>query len=1486
MVKLFIKFLWVIPFVILTKSETHSAEPPRLGQLSITGSILEEGTYQIIHEFKADPAINPTSTFIFEELLIIPGFVSNENLYYAAGNRQQEEVYQEFDWFTFTPADQKAVAAFNDIFGYNTKFKTVQQTVENQGAFLFNKDQNFYRIGSNIPPDINSFTISHEIKGHAEFIQSKSFNGNFIVTTGFGVEQYVIELIVNLVGYSLDDNSPVAVDDTYDIYDVASTFEGNSVLLNDLSSISSKQPVGDMGTVVGIYDIYQNSGNIGSPLRGIYGSITLQGNGEFSYSVSKENLFIKALSEDSLPLLEEFTYTLQYSSGKTDSGKISLIIYGSNDPPFAMPDVAYVSEDSTVYTDQNGVLFNDIDVDDNDYPPSNANVGGILSNTGSLVLGLAKGQYGNIFIQKNGKWNYSLNTELEKVNSLSVGDILEEVFEYSMYDQGGESSIGKLKIVITGENDAPIGVDDFATIEENSINYLGISVLSNDTDVDRIDLPYSNGEVILLQSNTSIGSVGEPLLGSYGSLLMSADGTYTYSIDNSINIVDSLQIGEKLVESFYYTFADIGGKTGNGKLSITINGENDPPIANSDENVIHENDSSIDGSSVLANDTDVDSLLPPLVSGLVSGIKSSTKTGNVGAPFNGSYGTILMNANGTYSYKLDNSYVDVDELDEGDLLFEEFDYTLTGSIDGEKSVGTLTITIIGSNDPPVAKDDEFVLFEDELYTNLFSNVISNDIDVDGDDKLMSNALLVSISTSRGELIKLEGSIPNSIEGRYGTLLIYQNGLYTYSVDNNNPLVDMLGEGQSISEVFVYTLSDKNGSTDSAELEIRILGVNDSPRANTSVRALSIPEQNNAVKLFSSTTISLVEQNQKILAFGLSVQGLSNGLNEKLIFDSTEIPLFDGVTGVIPTLNTIYLVSTTPESISVEFTSQGLSNIELEHFLNNLYYQNIDNDPTTSQRTISIRMLQDSGGISNGGKDISLPNLSSTINILPINDAPTAEISSLNSEFFEGQDLVLLFDVINLAMMETMQLLKEVEIHVYGLKDVNSEMLVIDGEKILLKPTQQAYTSTSNIGYKFIEESGLLKITLNFESVSVHEAKNLLSSLGYINANDASPSAGERLFTIKRLQDNGGTDDSGRDTLTIDVTSKINIWPVNDAPEIRGPLSKVSLEDTSVLFNKQALELSPSINLEIDDVDARNNPVKLDVTIYNGTCLFRNESGIEIDYFENSLYKRYSLIGNIGDINNALENLAYRPLDNFYGKTYVDLKLDDLGNSGLGGPLTDFHTITLYIQPVQDAPQLIGLPEIIEIEENTLQTEIRLGLFDRDTNNAILNLTADVIQTDNNPIQSVSLKKLEEYLWNLNLQIVPNISGYGSIKFTYSDDSETYTTIVYVRVVPKTTSSFGLNTINVNTINRLNDSTVKAHTDGSVSPFVVSLQSEKEVLIKTSKLAKLFQARIIKEQKDLNGFSLKAIDSDVDIMGNIFMLPIDKNKTHQFWLIEH
>src|SRR5690606_35275788 len=67
-----------------------------------------------------------------------------------------------------------------------------------------------------------------------------------------------------------------------------------------------------------------------------------------------------------------------------------------------------------------------------------------------------------------------------------------------------------------------------------------------------------------------------------------------------------------------------------------------------------------------------------------------------------------------------------------------------------------------------------------------------------------------------------------VEGEYGTLWIKEDGSYTYELNTDDPRVYGLQDGQDLTDVFTYTLTDGDGDADTAALTITINGKTEAP----------------------------------------------------------------------------------------------------------------------------------------------------------------------------------------------------------------------------------------------------------------------------------------------------------------------------------------------------------------------------------------------------------------------------------------------------------------------------------------------------------------------------------------------------------------------------------------------------------------------------------------------------------------------------------
>ncbi len=658
--------------------------------------------------------------------------------------------------------------------------------------------------------------------------------------------------------------------------------------------LGAKEGVGQAGTAI--------AGG-GFVLVGFYGTLSMEANGDFSYVVDNNNRFVDGLDPGDF-IIESFNYTmLDHPAGLSDTAVLNIRITGTNDAPVASDDTAAALEAGGVANGTPGshatgnVLLNDTDVDRNDTPPLNgaitairtgategAGTAGTPDGSGGFVL---TGAHGTLTISSLGVYTYVVNNADPLVDALSPGDTLSEAFNYTVLDHpGGLTDIGVLRLTIGGANDAPVARDDSGNALEAGGRFNGTpgsnasgNVLLNDTDVDSRDTPLlSQGSVTAIRLGARegagpTGTVGGSLQGLYGTLTIQADGSYTYVVNNANADVEALNPGDSLSDAFNYTVTDAGGLSDAAVLTLTIGGANDAPVAPDDTGTAIEAGGSFNGTlgadasgNVLLNDTDVDSNDTPFLNGQVIAIRRGAvegagSAGPIGAAFRGLYGSLTIDSNGRYLYRVDNTNPTVEALNPGDTLTEAFNYTLLDHTGGLTDNAVLTVTIQGANDAPVAPDDTGTAKEAGGLANgsggfdATGNVLANDTDVDSNDTpVISRGAVTAIRSGGFEGSGTAGTVGTSLQGLYGSLQLSADGTYTYRVDNSNLTVERLNVGDQLTESFNYTVLDHPGGlTDSAVLTITIEGTNDNPVAHDDFIGRVSSGQSGTVRVIANDT---------------------------------------------------------------------------------------------------------------------------------------------------------------------------------------------------------------------------------------------------------------------------------------------------------------------------------------------------------------------------------------------------------------------------------------------------------------------------------------------------------------------------------------------------------------------------------------------------------------------------------------------------------
>ena len=366
---------------------------------------------------------------------------------------------------------------------------------------------------------------------------------------------------INLVG---TDDTPVATGSyTHNVNDTTA-LDGSTTVTGTLAA--TDRDTGDTLT-------WSGSAN------GAYGALTVDASGSYNYVVNADALNAVpagATASDSL------TVTVTDSKGGTDTRRITINVGGANDAPVAVADAASATEaggsaNGNPGVDPSGnVLQNDTDPDLNDGKAVTA----VSGSAAGTVGGVTNGSYGKLTLGADGNYSYQVDNSNAAVQALrQTGNTLTDTFNYTMRDASGTSSSASLTVTIHGANDTPQALDDAATVNagETLTQSAAQGVLANDSDVDGSAYGESLAVAQIAQgSNTSaVGPASGTLVSKYGTLTLSANGSYSYVADGAES--QKLWFGINATDTFTYTVKDSAGVSTSAALSLTISGVVLPP---------------------------------------------------------------------------------------------------------------------------------------------------------------------------------------------------------------------------------------------------------------------------------------------------------------------------------------------------------------------------------------------------------------------------------------------------------------------------------------------------------------------------------------------------------------------------------------------------------------------------------------------------------------------------------------------------------------------------------------------------------------------------------------------------------------------------------------------------------------------------------------------------------------------------------------------
>ncbi|MEJ7138451.1 SdrD B-like domain-containing protein [Amphibiibacter pelophylacis] len=254
---------------------------------------------------------------------------------------------------------------------------------------------------------------------------------------------------------------------------------------------------------------YQNGTRAASGIIGKYGSLNIDADGHWQYTLNKNNAEVKALGPQGV-----LTDTLAVTAGDGKT-QIPITINVRETLPTTVLNGASVTftEDTPPYA-QSGVLT------------------GTDANGGKIVfpVGSQSSEFGTFTLAASGAWTYTLKNDGADVQSLRAGEELTETIQISA---GGATA--NVVVTIAGVNDVPTvtGVRTAVVTENNGSGVVKAEgqIVVTDKDLD--------------ESGVTAGTY----TGQYGTVVLGADGRWVYTLDQSKPAVTGLNDGARLTDT-------------------------------------------------------------------------------------------------------------------------------------------------------------------------------------------------------------------------------------------------------------------------------------------------------------------------------------------------------------------------------------------------------------------------------------------------------------------------------------------------------------------------------------------------------------------------------------------------------------------------------------------------------------------------------------------------------------------------------------------------------------------------------------------------------------------------------------------------------------------------------------------------------------------------------------------------------------------------
>ena len=202
-----------------------------------------------------------------------------------------------------------------------------------------------------------------------------------------------------------------------------------------------------------------------------------------------------------------------------------------------------------------------------------------------------------------------------------------------------------------------------------------------------------------------------------------------------------------------------------------------------------------------------------------------------------------------------------------------------------------------------------------------------------------------------------------------------------------------------------------------------------------------------------------------------------------------------------------------------------------------------------------------------------------------------------------------------------------------------------------------------------------------------------------------------------------------------AVATVNIVAVNNAPSVIVPTANQTTNQDTPL----ALSGTNNNGISVADLDAASQAEEVTISVQHGTLTLSGTSGLTFTQGDGTNDASMTFRGTIALVNAALNGIVYTPNANYSGPDTLALGLNDLGNTGTGGPLS--ATASLTITVLTDIPVATTGALISEFRNRGAAGSADDYIELYNTTTAPLNISGWSVLTAGNLVQTIPLNTI-------------------------------------------------------------------------------------------------------------------------------------------------